>query len=248
MKDVLLKLGLGEKEVRFYLFLLAAGWLTAAEIAKQLHETRTNTYMVLERLGANNLVEVDETTAVRKYAAADPSMLKSRLTAQQLEFKQAHAALAAAMPELSSIFQLSHHRPGVMYWEGLEGFKILLEDNAKLTEGTIDLIASDLIIQNPAAWELLQKGIAKRKARGVATRGLFHAPADKWSEIKKLQTKGYEVRRWGQEELPGEIVIYGNKVAFTVYRPSLIVTIMTNEIMAKTFKIIFGQLWATAQS
>ncbi len=51
-----------------------------------------------------------------------------------------------------------------------------------------------------------------------------------------------------QEPLPGEIVIYGNKIAFTVYQPSLIVTIMTNETMTQTFRIIFEQLWQSAKT
>ncbi len=62
-----------------------------------------------------------------------------------------------------------------------------------------------------------------------------------------FKNKNYEIRFWGNEPLPGEIVIYGNKVAFTVYKPSLIVTIMTNDVMAKTFRAIFEQLWQTAK-
>ncbi len=247
MDTVLQELGLNEKEARFYLYLLEEGSLTAAEIAKRLKESRTNTYMVMDRLTAENLIEADDTTPVRLYRAADPAVLKSRVSRQMQEVKQTHAALQSVLPELSSLFNLSQHRPGVTYLEGIEGFKTLLEDNAKLKQGTIDLLASSEAPINIQSWELLQRGIAKRAARGVVTRAIFDVREDKKPLIQDFAGKNYEIRFWGQTPLPGEIVIYGNKIAFTVYQPSLIVTIMTNEVMAGTFRVIFEQLWQTAR-
>lgn len=248
MKEALLQLGLSEKEAKCYLFLLSEGVLAAAEIAKGIQESRTNTYMILERLAAEGLAEPSDATAVRKYRAADPLVLRKLVALQQQQLKQTQAAVAAAIPQLSSMFSLSQHRPGVLYLEGIDGLKALLEDNAKVRQGTIDLIASDEAYDNQEAWALLQKGAQKRKARGINTRGLFHAPEYKWQKIKEWGVRGYEVRKWGKEELPGEIVIYGNKVAFVTYRPAIIVTIMTNEIMAQTFRVIFNQLWETAKT
>lgn len=247
METVLQDLGLNEKEARFYLYLLNEGSLTAAEIAKQLNESRTNTYMVLEKLAAEGLVQVSDRTAVRQYMAADPSVLKNRINRQMQQIKQTHVALQSVLPELSSIFNLGQHKPGVIYLEGIEGFKTLLEDNARLKQGTIDLLASSEASSSPETWELLQRGIAKRAARGVVTRGLFKIREDKKPLLKDFAGANYEIRFWSQEPLPGEIVIYGNKIAFTVYQPSLIITIFTNEVMAQTFRIIFGQLWHAAK-
>lgn len=247
MESILQELGLNEKEARFYLYLLEEGNTTAAEVAKRLKESRTNTYMVLEKLTAENLIEIDDTTPVRLYRAADPAALKARINKQMQQIKQTHAVLQSALPELSSLFNLSQHRPGVTYLEGIEGFKTLLADNARLKQGTIDLIASNEASSNPEIWELLQRGIAKRAAKGVVTRGLFHIREDKRPLINSFAGKNYQIRFWSQEPLPGEIVIYGNKIAFTVYQPSLVVTIMTNDIMSQTFRIIFEQLWQSAK-
>lgn len=246
MEELLSRLGLNEKESKFYLLLVHAGWLTAAEIAKKTGESRTNAYMVLDKLIADNLVEVSEASAVRRYGAADPIHLRSRLGQQQQQLKQTQAALAAALPQLASTYKLGQHRPGVVYFEGLAGLKALLEDNAKTTSGTIDLIASNEALSNKEAWAMLQKGIAKRAAKGIATRGLFHVREDKKPVIKRFATSRYEIRFWGNQPLPGEIVIYGHKIAFTVYQPSLIVVIMTNQVLAETFRVIFEQLWAHA--
>lgn len=247
MEENLIQLGLSSKEAGFYVFLLGEGALTAAQIAKGMRESRTNTYMVLEKLADEGLIESDNTTPIRRYKASDPALLRARVSVQLQKVKRSQAILNAALPGLSSLFTLSQHKPGVLYLEGLKGFKFLLEDNARITEGTIDLIASDLALSNKDAWEILQKGIAKRQARDIRTRGLFHAPESKWPEIKKFESKGYEVKKWGNQPLPGEIVIYGSKIAFTVYQPELIVTIMTSSVMAQTFRALFEQLWQDAR-
>lgn len=246
MEQFLLSFGLSVKEARFYLFLVEEGSMTAAEIAVRLKESRTNTYMVLEKLTTEELVETDDTMPVRRYRAADPAVFRERINRQMRQIKQTNAAINSVLPELTSLFNMTQHKPGVSYLEGLNGFKALLEDNARLKEGTIDLLASNVIQTNSAAWDLLQRGIAKRAAKGIRTRGLFYSTDQNWDEIKKFEKRGYEVRRWGKEPLLGEIVIYGSKIAITVYQPSLIVTVITNDVMAQTFRVIFEQLWQSA--
>lgn len=246
MESLLIELGLNDKEAKVYLFLLEEGEQTATQIANGTRESRTNTYMILERLLNEGLVGTNNNSAVRRFTANNPLNLQKRLLGEQQRLKQANAALQTAMPSLNSLFNLGQHKPGVLYLEGLNGFKTLLEDNAR-TNKRIDLLASDEAMENQAAWELLQKGTTKRAARGISTRGLFHVSSKKhWQQIKKWENKNYEVRRWGKEPLPGEIVIYGDKVAFTVYKPAFIVAVTTDAVMAQTFRIIFEQLWQGA--
>lgn len=248
MNDALVQLGLSEKEAELYLLLLSENTNTAAQLAKRAKESRTNTYMILERLVEENLVEVDESAPVRRYRSADPERLKDLLNQRQQQLRNDQAALLSSLPELRSMYRLAHHKPGVLYLEGIEGLKTLLEDNVR-TGVRVDLIASDEALSNPEAWELLQKAAVKRKARGIATRGLFHVANDKhWQRVKKWESKGYEVRRWGSEDLPGEIVVYEDKVAFTVYRPVIVVTIVTDAVIAQTFRIMFEQLWQQAKT
>lgn len=246
MEDLLRQLGLNEKEAKIYVLLLTEGALTAAAIAKKTSETRTNIYMILERLTVENLVITDDMHAVRRFRPADPTTLKTRLLDEQQQYRQKQAAFQAALPELSSLFNLSQHRPGITYFEGLKGFKTLLEDNSR-TRGSIDIIGSDIAPNNKEAWEILQKALAKRKARGIPSRLIFHEAAMNWPHISSFPKKGMDVRFWGREPLEGEVVLYDNKIAFTVYQPTLIVAVMTNDILTQTFKTIFEQIWESAK-
>lgn len=247
MEQALQQLGLNDKEAAFYIFLLENSGLTAAQVAKELKESRTNAYMVLDRLIEQDLVIADDTVAIRKYRAADPGSFKKLLIKQQQQLKQNQLTLNSVLPQLSSIYQLGQHKPGVVYFEGLAGYKLFQEDIAR-SDPPIDVFASNVVPENREAWETLQKAVKKRNTRGTAARIIFHNDAKNWLDVKAFEANGYEVRFWGDNPLEGEIAIYGNKVGITAYKPALITTVMTNEIIAGTFRLLFMQIWATADS
>lgn len=247
MEEALEQLGLNEKEAKFYLYLLESGSKTASQISEELQETRTNTYMVLKKLEKEKLVEI-RSSKVQKYSAADPERLKHFLAAKQQALRQKHTALTGILPELSSMYRLHTHKPGVVYLEGIKGFKAFLEDIYR-AEQPVSLLASDseIVPESQEAWSLLEKETRKRGSKGISTRAIFHTEARGSLDKKEFEVKGFEVRFWGSLPLEGEVVVYGDKIAFTVYKPALIVTVITNEVLAETFLTIFDQLWAVAK-
>lgn len=246
MEDTLQQLGLNAKEAKFYMFLLGSDPISAADIAKHAEESRTNTYMILDRLADEGLVRAIDNKSVKRYAATDPNELKKLVVAKQQEVRRNQQALSSILPELVSVYQLGQHRPGVVYLEGVKGFESFLEDMYKTGSG-VNIIASNTTPQNHEAWDVLQKALKKRKQKGIASRAIFHESAQEWLDKEEYQERGLEVRFWGSEELKGEIVLYGNKVALTVYEPTIIVTVITNEILAQTFKSLFSHMWQTAK-
>lgn len=246
MEKALQLLGLNEKEAKFYLFLLENRSMSASEIAKQTKESRTNTYMILDRLADEGLIHAASNRGVKQYTAADPNELKKLVVAKQQEVRRDQQALSSILPELTSIYQLGQHRPGVVYLEGIKGFESFLEDMHK-TGGEVSIIASNTTPQNREAWGVLQKALKKRKQKGISSRAIFHESAHEWLDKNEHLGRGLDVKFWGSDELKGEIVLYGNKVALTVYEPTIIVTVITNEILAQTFKTIFDHMWATAR-
>lgn len=246
MKDVLGELGLNEKEAKFYLFLLENGNKTAAEISKELKETRTNAYMILNKLIDEGLISTDDSTKVQRFFANSPEKLKNLLVSQQQQIRQNQIALNRALPELTSLYSLGTHKPGVVYLEGLKGFKALLEDMYRSGQPS-SLLASDVVPQNEEAWVLLERETKKRGAKEIPTRAIFHEQAREWLNKKTFGAKGFDVKFWGDKPLEGEVVIYGEKIAFTVYKPALIVTVITNKVLADTFLTIFDQLWSISE-
>lgn len=247
MEEALKKLGLNQKEVEFYLFLIKSGANNASKLAKELGETRTNTYMILDRLVALSVVETDDTRGIRRYSASDPAALKKLLVTKQQELKKTHQELTAVLPELNSLYSLTQHKPGVVYLEGLEGYKTSQEEMARSGQ-PIDVIASNVVPDNKAAEKILLRATELRKKAGTPARIIFHESAKEWLDAEVFKKRGYDIRLWGKEPLEGEIAIYGAKVVLTVYKPSLILTVITNQTLADTFRSLFNTMWVQAEN
>lgn len=245
MDSLLAELGLNDAEIMLYNYLLAHNPNTAAAIAKRTKQTRTNTYMVLNKLVDKKIVVADDTTAVRRYGAANPTVLQQQLREQQHRLARTGKSLEMAMPDLLAMFNLTQQRPGVVYLEGYDGLKASFEDQAK---SKTDLLVwgSDIANEDPKVWQIIEKGGYKRRARGIKTRALFHAEAANWPHINDFALKGFEVRLWGDKPVAGEVLIYDNRVTFTTFTPEIIVTVLTNDSMATTFRTIFEQCWQQA--
>lgn len=246
MESVLAEVGLSEKEIKLYLFLLERKPLPAVSIAKGIEESRTNTYMLLDALSKLELVISDDNLAVRHFGIAPPQNLRNIVVEKQQSIKQADAGLRSIMPELSSKYRLSQHKPGVIYREGIDGLRDVLEDMVR-AEQEILLIPSDVADEHTEAFEMLLKATVKRKASNIPTRAILHKRGRNWPVMKSWPKQGIATRFIGEDPYDGEVIIYGDNCIFITYVPELITTVITNKTIAKTMKQLFEQLWAVAE-
>lgn len=248
MEELLQQLGFNPKEAEFYLHLLNEGPKTAAQIAVEMKEQRTNTYMVLESLAEKGVIEISEAKRVRNYAAKDPSSLLALLKSQQERQKRLAAALQAELPRLKSVHALASDKPGVVHMNGLDGYKSMLNDVIQSDAKEVLIIPSDEILKHPEVYDVLVESLFARKAQGIPSRAIFPASVRETLNMDQFTERDFKLRFIGDQEFPGEIAIYGDNVVFTVYDPSLINTIITNGSIAKTMRILFEQLWSNAKS
>ena len=248
MKETLHKLGLNQKEAGMYQLLLGNPNLTASQISQRSDESRTNTYMVLDSLKSSGLVEENTTQPVKRYNAADPQNLKKLLQVKQQELRQTQASLNTLLPQLESSYNLAQHKPGVAHLEGLDGFRSLLDDMANAQDETVWLWASAKSYRGTSMRPILDRGIQKRRARGIKTNAIYPEQGRQWGVSESAEAQNFEVRFWGNQPTIAEIVLYDNKVAFTVYEPAMVVTIVTNDILASTFQAMFQQIWQQASA
>ncbi|MDQ3159048.1 MAG: hypothetical protein M3P98_02860 [bacterium] len=246
MNDLLKQFGLNEKEANVYLILLENKAITVAQLAKLAKESRTNTYMILDKLLEMKLVVGDD-SKVKRFNAVDPNQLNAVLVERQQELKRISAELRSALPSLSSKYRLAHHKPGVIYTEGLEGFKESLED-VERTGKEVLIIPSDTSVKNAEAFSMLLKALQKRKVKGVKSRIILHEDGRQYKNIEKWpKERGVEVRFLGERAYEGEVVVYGDKCLFVTYAPELINTTITNKVIAETMRSLFENIWDMAK-
>ena len=246
MLPLLQRLGLNEKEARVYLLLIDNPHLTAAEIARLSEESRTNTYMILDRLVDIGVVAVGG-EAVKRFDAMEPTGLQRIIYDKQAELKAAHAELRSVLPALNSKFRLSHHKPGVVYREGLDGLKESFADMTRTGEEVLIFI-SDLSPENPEALGVILNSLDARKKANIQSRALLHEAGRQYTNISEYVPKrNMHTRFIGETPYEGEVAIYGDKCAFTVYVPTIIVTTITNAVLANTMRTVFENLWQQAK-
>ncbi|MBP7807515.1 hypothetical protein KA047_03400 [Candidatus Saccharibacteria bacterium] len=242
MLELFKQLGLNEKEAQFYLVLLEHEALTTAELAKATEESRTNAYMIIEKLQAMRLVENDS-SPVKRFNAVNPVRLQRILADRQEDLKALNAQLRSILPGLNSKYQLAHHKPGVVYRQGLEGLKESFDDMTR-TGKEVLVFDSDVSVQNEEAFSVIMESLEARKKRGIKSRALLHNAGREYPGIAEWPTKrNMNVRFSGDMPYEGEVAIYGDKCAFTVYVPDIIVTTITNSVIAETMRTVFENLW-----
>lgn len=246
MIEALQQLGLSKAEADAYVYVLDVGVAPARDVATHIGQTRTNTYAILARLTEQGLLIEDESVKVRRYSAADPSTVKQLILDRQRQLYVLSRSVDAITPALVSRYRLGLKKPGVLYLEGLDGLKASLEDMARANTEIL-LWGSSTVPENPPAYEMLQKAAIKRKARGIPTRMLLEQNARTWPHIHDFAKRGFTVRASPNEPIEAEIAIYGDTVCMTSYAPHLIVTVLTNETIARTYRIIFEEAWRHAQ-
>lgn len=246
MLEILEQLGLSRVEANAYLYIVDIGTVLPRDVAVHIGQTRTNTYAILARLAEQGLLIEDESAKVRRYSAADPSMVKQLVTNKQRQLHVLSKSVDAITPELISRYRLGLQKPGVLYLEGLDGLRASLEDMAR-SKTEILLWGSSTVPENPQAYEMLQRAGVKRKARAIPTRMLLEQNARNWPHIHDFAKRGFTVRTSPNEPIEAEVAIYGDTVCMTSYAPNLIVTVLTNETIARTYRIIFEEAWRHAQ-
>ena len=244
MDDTLRLLGLSEKEAQTYQLLLKSTGMTALQIANASGEKRTNVYPILENLTTKGLV-LSNDKGVARYTAADPEKLRALLELKQSEYTLAATGLSSALPRLKSQYALTHNRPGVVHMAGKSGFLQLLDDMVH-SQTEVLLVASNDVPDETDMLAQFRKRLLQRRENGVITRALFHHNQNEKMIRRIFTERGMELRFVGDMPFSGEVVMYENNVVFTVYKPSIIVTVVTNEAIAQTMRSLFENVWQQA--
>lgn len=245
MEQQLEAIGLSPKESRVYLLLLEQSDMTASDVAERLGFKRPNAYAVLDQLAEQHLIEVVETDAVKTFRAAHPAQLQ-RLVQQRIEQEQqAAAGLQKVLPLLRSQHALASNKPGVVHMAGVDGFITLLDDMIRSTSEVL-LIASNEVPQDQNVLKQFRDKMVARVNAGVGTRALFHSTDQNERFKYEFGERGIMLRFLHSAPFETDIALYEDNIAFTIYKPVILTTVITNQVMAGTMREVFEQLWCVS--
>jgi len=261
-KDIFTSLGLSANESIVYEFLLKNGEVTAGEIIKKTPLKRGVVYNALGDLAKKDLISEKKLVpkgrrGVKKisyFSPNHPEKLREYLIEQENKIKKAKHTLEANIPSIISDFNLVSGKPGIRFFEGVEGVKKVIEDtlinNTKKELATFSDVAS--YIKYLRNWNTNYYA-PKRKEAKIFERVIIpdSSPAveymrdyikdpklDKLTEILFIDHKLYPFET--------EINIYENKVSFVTFsEKSHIGVIIENKEIHNSLLSSFNLIWNT---
>ncbi len=246
LKNLLIDVGLKEKEADVYLAILALGQGTASKIARRAHIVRTTVYDILSSLFDKGLVTLTGKEPKQEYVAESPDNLKiyieSQLGKMQTDLEDAKNIL---IPQLKSIHNVGN-RPKVMFYEGEEGMRRVYEDT--LTSSEPIRAYADIGNMYRGLPGYFPEYFKRRAEKNIKIRAVIPNS----TEGRERKSKdGEELRESAlvpekMFHFSPEINIYDNKVMIASWREKLGIIIESAEI-AEAMKTIFELSWKEAK-
>lgn len=170
-EETLARAGLTNDQARIYEILLKNGPLPAGAISKKALLKRGLTYKILDELTNFGLIERrDDAAKILMFSPAHPIRLQELAERKEREAKIAQSAIGAVIGQLTSDFNLISGKPGIIFYEGREGIKKVLDDS--LTSKTE--ICSYADIESIAKYidDVNKQYVKKRDALKIKKRGI----------------------------------------------------------------------------
>ncbi len=247
--QILNRAGLSADQAKIYEVLLKNGPLSAGKISSYAGLKRGLTYKVLGELeGVGLAAKKSEKGAVARFEPAHPLRLQDLADQRAREAADAHTALEGAIASLISDYNLSSGKPGVLFYEGVEGIKRVLDDTLDSKTEICSYADIEAVIKNIGA--INKTYVAKREKLGIRRRGiLLDTPATR-EYLKDYHVTVTESRLIRVDAPPFESVmnIYDGKISYITLQPDkMIGAIIADRHIYNMHKYLFEYLWGIAE-
>lgn len=236
----LVSIGLSEKEAAVYLALLELGSDTVQNIAKKSGVNRATTYVILDALKKKGVASTVEKGTKTHFQAESPDALRKLIRFQEAEIKEHEAKLADMLPELRGVFNRAENKPIVRFFEGKEGLLQIVEDIFSQTPADSEVLnvynveVINTVFTEQERSKIIQSRLKKRiRAKDIYTSATI-GPTNKPSRLlESVQLTDATFL------LPGDVTIYGNRVALSSLKDRLSGVIIESPVIAQTLRSLF---------
>lgn len=246
-EDVFISLGLNEAEAEIYDLLVQKGEKTVKGLTKLTDISRTNIYNVLDSLEEKGLIEQIKKQKKTYFQPLHPNKLESLLADEEKELKKAKLELSANLPAIVSDYNLAVGKPGVRFYEGLDGIKKVLEDSLTSKEEILTYADIESIVKYID--DINKAYVKKRDKLGIKKRAILLDTPFARKYLKDYYKKVTDIKLIKYDAPPFQTVmqIYDNKISYiTLTEKNMIGVIVEDENIYKMHKYIFEYLWKTA--
>ncbi|HSX27682.1 MAG TPA: helix-turn-helix domain-containing protein [Patescibacteria group bacterium] len=234
--ELLQAIGLTKSQALTYLKLIEKGELSPPEVAELTGESRSNSYMILQRLEQLGLVEKLEKSKKLVYQPQNPLALEQLAEQKKQDSMRIENQIKHSMPHMLSYFYSFTEKPGIRLLQGVDGLKEIYTDTLRTKQDIYFLrTPAEVITLGADYFERYKK---RRAALGIKTHAFTQESpsARRYAVDDKINKM---VRTWLKPEAydaPVEINVYGDKVAFLAYGEDVMGVIIQNPPIAEAMR------------
>lgn len=234
-------LGLSASETKIYLASLELGPTSVQDIAKKAKLSRTAAYDAIESLQMRGLMSTFERAKKKFFTAEDPETVAAHFKENVIQMQDQLEVLNRAIPEIKMM--AGGERPAVRFYEGKEALYALFADIAKAEPKTMDELSNMDDIEEYMDPKVLTDARKTYDAKRTKTRVLHRGKAPEPKPYREY----CELKKDVYADFHGDIMIYGNRVAFLSYVGKVIAAIVESDVFADTARVLFEAAWKTCK-
>ncbi len=230
------QIGLTKGQAKAYSALIQKGESTPPQIAKEIGESRTNTYMLLEKLEKLGLITRIKKANKLAYQPLNPIALEKLAEQNTHRMAEAEENIKHSMPQMLSYFYSFTEKPGIRLLQGGQGLKEIYQDTLRekkdiyflRTRVEVKALGSNFFHQYKKRRAFL--GIKTYAFTQDTQMGRENAPNDALHNM---------VRVWFPADkytAPVEIDVYGDKTAFLAFGEEFMGVIIQSPHIAEAMR------------
>lgn len=241
------QIGFTPDQIAIYSTLLEYRRLPASRIASLSKVSRVITYRILGQFVDMGIVEkIDIPKSVALFGVKDPETLKKLIDIKKADIESFSNACETLIQSIRPKYNLLTDKPGIAFYEGMEGIKKVVEDNL-YTEGEIYMYVDiDAVLDHFP--ELNASYVQKREKLGIKKKVLMADTPRARAYIGDRANTLTDTKFVGKEKIPfgSAMQIYDNKISYITigkHADTLIGIIIEDERIANMHRYFFESLY-----
>lgn len=255
-KDLFASLGLSQNEAIIYEYLLKNGNSPAADIIKKTPLKRGVIYNALEDLIKKDLVSEHRVSSegkqgakkISEFSPNHPQKLQEYLENEKRRISEVEKTLKANISTMVSDFNLASGKPGVRFYEGLEGIKKVTE--VSLTAKSTIYSYADIEAIEKYVSAINRDYVRKREKLGIKKRGIVIDSPFARNYLKDYYREITDTRFIDHKLFPFNTVmqIYDDKISYiTLSEKNKIGILIEDKNICQMHKSLFEFAWSHAK-
>ncbi len=240
-KKVLLQADLTPSQAEILEYLYQNKEAKASEIAKKIKRSRAIVYKEVEELANIGVIErIDGPNQVSIFRANHPSQLKKLLDLRENKLKKDRELLNNYLPDMISGYNLMHNKPGIRFFEGIEGLKKIYNEILKEEKDFYLIRSAYEPVYKKEIVPIIEQFIKKRVAKNIKVKAI--TPTDIKESSSENDAKWLMERFWVDKDMynaPVEIDIFGDKTAILSFGEELVGMVIESRQISQSLKQLF---------